>query len=237
MSTKRAPKHFQYSHPVFTRDNKLKGVYYDDSFYYFWWSYLRLNEDYRKVCESGGDGSEFYNDFGDVFNVDFRTWWRDGNRGERLFSNSPGQSFYEIKSKDDLEFGPDIVNVSFPVEMKLSLIKEKISKIIKSRGHGGRGRKSNPVSNAKYFSSRKAEIPFLRRALKVYQMKSSGEKISVIEIAESAGISQSKGAAHDEQRQLEGVDVVGSMASAVSRIFDDAETLIRNAYSRDFPGR
>jgi hypothetical protein len=70
------------SYPTFGR-----GAYSEDnppttvtsSPYYWWFKFLQLNEDYKKTLQAKGKGrcSELYKDFGDVYKVDFKEWWKD----------------------------------------------------------------------------------------------------------------------------------------------------------------
>ena len=74
------PINFSREYPLFKKPNERtyegKGVYFENSIYYLWWEFLRRNEEYKKCCETDGKGplNELYKDFGDVFNVKFKTW-------------------------------------------------------------------------------------------------------------------------------------------------------------------
>jgi hypothetical protein len=50
---------------------------YKASIYYWWWAFLKRNPDYQRTCASSGHGelAGLYQDFGDVFERDFLTWW------------------------------------------------------------------------------------------------------------------------------------------------------------------
>ena len=50
---------------------------YNASIYYWWWAFLKRNSYYQRTCASLGYGklSGLYQDFGDVFEADFLTWW------------------------------------------------------------------------------------------------------------------------------------------------------------------
>ena len=51
------PRHMAYKRPLFGRSKAEKEKEnYKKSIYYFWWVFLRLNEDYKKCCENGGKG-------------------------------------------------------------------------------------------------------------------------------------------------------------------------------------
>lgn len=47
------------------------------SVYYYWWEYLRRNEEYRETCRLGGEGKHpvLYRWFGNVHEGDFHDWW------------------------------------------------------------------------------------------------------------------------------------------------------------------
>jgi hypothetical protein len=51
--------------------------------YYWWWRYLRCNDDYLAECERGGGGplASLYTDFGDVREDNFRHWWDESGEG------------------------------------------------------------------------------------------------------------------------------------------------------------
>jgi len=51
--------------------------------YYWWWRYLRCNDDYLAECQSRGGGplAALYEDFGDVRSDDFRQWWDESGQG------------------------------------------------------------------------------------------------------------------------------------------------------------
>ena len=58
---------------------------YKCSVYYYWWEFLRLNEDYQDPAKRtlNAKMQEVYRDFGDVRDDDFVGWWI--NRGRDLF--------------------------------------------------------------------------------------------------------------------------------------------------------
>lgn len=76
------------------------------SMYYYWWAFLRLNQDYIACCERGGEGpfAELYGDFGDVrddarptINNDgdhFKAWWIE--RGAYLFAEPSDREWPEV---------------------------------------------------------------------------------------------------------------------------------------------
>ena len=50
---------------------------YKASIYYWWWAFLMRNTDYQRTCATSGHGklAALYQDFGNIFDNDFLTWW------------------------------------------------------------------------------------------------------------------------------------------------------------------
>ena len=81
------PPYFVYAPPDFGQapyPYRLPKAPYSDapgwkcSVYYYWWLYLRRNDDYRLTCEQDGVGTcaTLYRDFGDIYADDFQSWWQ-----------------------------------------------------------------------------------------------------------------------------------------------------------------
>jgi hypothetical protein len=77
---------FKHAPPGFSRNttaNKAPTPPYKGapawkcSVYYYWWQYLRHNQDYRDTCENRGIGpcADLYQDFGNIYGQTFQTWW------------------------------------------------------------------------------------------------------------------------------------------------------------------
>ena len=90
---------FRYKHPLFGRGDwrrapdKIretdKGIRWDHSSYYAWFSALLRNKAYGVYCKNKrGDFRELYADWGDVtaYADDFKAWFNDSDRGRRLFA-------------------------------------------------------------------------------------------------------------------------------------------------------
>ena len=61
---------------------------YKASIYYWWWAFLKRNPDYQRTCANSGNGmfAGLYKDFGNIFELDFLTWWqcRQGLFAEKM---------------------------------------------------------------------------------------------------------------------------------------------------------
>ena len=97
------------------------GVPWKESPYYWWWYALRLNEQYKRVCDKGGKTSnqklaKVYRDFGDVHgNNSFKGWWRENNRGAELFAEPPAPLRVHTLKQGDLE-DYETLSTSFLIE-------------------------------------------------------------------------------------------------------------------------
>ena len=117
---------FSYAPP------KLEGEYYpyrepkppypdapgwQCSVYFFWYEYLRRHEGYAECCRRGGQGecSALYEDFGDVHNTDFMSWWQTHHE---LFAE-PRPAFLVFKHK--LKAGQEINGSGFIEYVQIDL--------------------------------------------------------------------------------------------------------------------
>jgi hypothetical protein len=98
-------------------DKKAKPPYpgaksYQCSVYYYWWEFLRLNQDYReRRFEPNSKMAEVFQDFGDVHNDDFVQWWID--TGRNLFRD-PRQSVMIIDGREVGQSPADYVYLAIP---------------------------------------------------------------------------------------------------------------------------
>ena len=82
---------FPHKHPLFKKKETNKGVYFENSIYFFWFEFLKRNKKFIEICKSKGKISKkIYEDFGDIRNKNFKEWWNEkyGNtiRGIYLFA-------------------------------------------------------------------------------------------------------------------------------------------------------
>jgi len=102
-----ALRHFPYQHPTFgTAKNPKTSSHWKVSVYYWWYEYLKRNDDYRKTCAGNGKGkcAKVFEHFGDVTKQEFKEWWSDGDRGARLFAEPPTPTI-RVVSPEDVEEG------------------------------------------------------------------------------------------------------------------------------------
>lgn len=96
---------FPHKHPLFKKKETKRGVYFENSIYYFWFEFLKLNEKYIAACKNKGRGmKKIYEDFGDIRNKTFKQWWNEKykgtTRGVYLFaSTNPFNQLIKINSQ------------------------------------------------------------------------------------------------------------------------------------------
>ena len=103
---------FAYKHPTFGRSKVAKSREpFKNSVYYYWWEFLKRNDAYMKCCLNKGDGklNSLYQDFGDVFNADFKTWWNGENRGVTLFAEELLPEFAFIQDSGQITSDKNIL--------------------------------------------------------------------------------------------------------------------------------
>lgn len=96
------------------------------SVFYYWWQYLRHNQDYRDTCINGGVGpcAELYRDFGNIYRQTFREWWRVHHY---LFAEQPAAAL----TRDNHRFGDaaQIVDVQIDVSLGPEAVERSLKEL------------------------------------------------------------------------------------------------------------
>lgn len=239
---------FKATHPIFGRVNKpLSAAYQQRSPYYWWWEFLRRNEDYVACCTRGGTGAlaELYADFGDVLNDTFKTWWRTGDRGLRLFGEKPLPlkltELADVSEWDAAWTKERVMVVAVPLDISKRDTLKVFNALLKKRNLGKRGRKAlsdSSSSTALYPLHRNVSIHTLRIQLAVYDAvianRKAAKKLTLAQIGTKLGVSpKAKPNSTDDAREAEHKRNV--MAATVSRYFRDAERIVANTAKGQFP--
>ncbi len=170
---------FLAPYPTFgTAKNRKSDAYQKRSPYYWWWEYLRRNQDYLDCCANEGKGrlAHFYADFGAVRDKEFRVWWQEDRRGARLFGEQQLEvKFHEMDSAADWQAGwtkDKVMVVAFPLAVGKRRLMGEIRKLLDKRHTSKQGRPAlaKVESTAKYKLSRNYSTANLERALKVYDL-------------------------------------------------------------------
>lgn len=241
------PTHFLAPHPLFgTKANPKPLSYQQRSPYYWWWSYLRLNEDYLKCCANKGQGRlvKLYKDFGDVRGSDFKKWWTVDGRGARLFGEQPSPT--TLKELTDYSEVPATWNtnhlmlVAVPLTTNKRYIKTRFNRLLKQRHTRGRGRTAAKYadSTARYPLSSNTTIDNLDKCLAVYlrhrQAIESGVKMPLWRIGAELRLIPSAIPKPSDLSQ-DAFLKRRTLASAVSRYLKQANRRISNVVKGVFP--
>lgn len=119
--------------------------------YRWWWSYLRLSEDYWWVCQQKGNTLDaelrsMWQDFGDVFGASFNDWWK--KQGRTLFAE-------QVRLPHVSKIDNQLSNLSADaaghvlVEIPLNLTERTISRQVLAIVRKEAGRVIKPASKAK----------------------------------------------------------------------------------------
>ena len=124
---------FAYKHPTFGRSKAEKSQErFKNSVYYLWWEFLRRSEAYKKCCESGGKGKlmKIYQEFGDVFATDFKTWWQTNERGSNLFAEHLPPKFQPIKVIPDESIMNQVMLLQVPMALPKRLLMSEFQNLL-----------------------------------------------------------------------------------------------------------
>lgn len=217
------------------------------SVYYYWWAFLRLNEEYVACCERGGTGklSRIYRDFGDVRDgqrpstdeksapgkVDeFREWWIE--RGAELFAEKPArehiQTFESLPKSHDTS-GRVLVSVPLSNNYEAVMhairiaLKPKFDRFMKAHGHYSRA-KFRPKDSYRLSSLHET----LKIALAYKQIIGAGKPFKSWDVYDKSALPFDL-----NPDQFEDANAIKS--KIVSRALKTATLLIGNVARGEFP--
>jgi len=163
---------FPHKHPLFKKKETKRGVHYENSIYYYWFEFLKLNEKYIAACKNKGRGmKKIYEDFGDIRKKTFKQWWNEKykgvTRGVYLFaSTNPFNQLIKISSQNQYN---QINQSNYTVIAVPNLIDKKYA-IEQVRKLTQNNKKFN--YEAKYkFESKTFKIETLKKNLKYLKSK------------------------------------------------------------------
>jgi hypothetical protein len=249
MQKKLKPR-YEHTEPKFrATPSPREAQQWRKSVYYWWWRYLRLNEDYRRCCESKGRGSmrAIYKDFGNVFDVDFRTWWLDGKRGETLFAEPAAtltlRELHDAKEWDKSWNRKDVMVISVPLNEPKWLLTRWFSRLLKDRHSNMVGKVKKQDGDDHRSVCGKYSVKALEAMCKVYELRLADSKMPLARLGKKAGIQIEFGSKPKKQKDQSTVDEEiydeererNVMASTVSRYLKKADCLITNVGKGEFP--
>ncbi len=216
--------------------------------YYWWWVYLRRNEDYLKCCENEGKGkyAKLYKDFGDVREDDFKKWWKE--KGVELFSEkhvSEGGDMVLMELTDKSQWNESwtsdkVLVVAMPLTSSKRYLQSRFNALLKKRHTTKRGRqyKTFDESSAKYPLAKNYTIRNLETTLAVYDeyLKYKGQvpKVPYWKIGQNMRLVPSA-MTTDSMSMNERQVYRNVMGASVKRYIVNAEKMIANVAQGKFP--
>jgi hypothetical protein len=240
-SKRKTPSHFPYAHPLFGRakTTQIDSQGIKRSPYYWWWEFLRRSSRYASTCANGGKGplKDLYRDFGDVHNIDFKTWWKDGDRGAKLFANQSREERVLIyRSGDSIEWVDSMIYIMVPIGLPRKHIEARIKSILDKEHKGKQGKRYTSQSTARYIPQSAVNVNALEMRLRVHDARSLDPKktlwmigLEVIPSLKSEPHTLKKGKIYlDPARR-------NVISAQVARYLKEAQSIIVNVESGTFP--
>jgi hypothetical protein len=237
--------HFIYKHPLFGKRTKTQsGIRFDRSVYYLWFAYLRRNEKYKAYCETKKGTktiAKLYKDFGDIYSVEFKMWWRE--TGRWLFCEQGDlERVEEITStKEFRKYDSDnVLTLAIPINKNVGWLKQQISnKISLKREEYGAGSRET-ASTSIYPLHTTPDIPSLIKALRVWDEYTEGNKQRKLKGERTRSLVEVAIALDRENEEKEEYDDIGgigdeSKRQLVWRLNKTATLLIENVGKGNFP--
>ena len=210
-----------------------------DSPYYWWYQFLRLNKDYAATCKRGGRGqlSSLYRDFGDVFALDFKTWW---TARDHLFAE-PREGYRMVVAKSAEDLAPfdseDVINLVVPLTRTRRSLAKSFKFLVLSKVALGRKGVNVATSGAQYRLSGKWHIGALQTAHRVYMARQEsvarGERLPWADIAIRAKIPMIY--AQSSVGRRKDSDLRRTLTILAMRHYRRAEQFIAASVTRSFP--
>jgi len=234
-----AINHFPYQHPVFgTLKKKSTPIGWKRSVYYWWWEYLRRNADYKETCENSGVGpcADLYEDFGDVFSLDFKTWWSTNDRGAKLFSNQTSIQSLEVVNQLNFEsISPNEVLLKINLNIPRKYLEAKFKSFLDKNHKGKRGFQDAKKSNALYKFKGQPNLDSLELTLMIYDLRMEYPDLKLWELSKKIPKFQLSNMINSTDSKYEIADKKNRLSASIGRYLARAKNSISNASRGQFP--
>ncbi len=235
------------SYPTFGRsrkpfDEKTPPNTVTESPYYWWFMFLRLNEDYLATCKANGRGkcAKLYKDFGDVYKTNFKDWW-----GERVHLFAEPRKGFRMKiANTEAELAPfnndEVINLVVPLTWSRRVLKKRFSELVLNKLEKGKRGVSVVETEADYKLGGKWNIDALKNAYNVYVEKqkslSEDKKVPLADIAIRAKLPYAlREKAKEGVKKDETVDIRYTLTILATRHLKRAEKFIKSSITNSFP--
>lgn len=234
-------RHFPHASPRFgTKHHRKPPEAWENTFYFWWWRYLKRNEGYLKTCAAGGVGeyAVLYEDFGDVREEEFRLWWHQDGRGARLFAEPPLLLRERILLPGDTVPPPEeALTLSLPLVLSKESMERAVKRFLRNIPHhqGKRGLQDHRRSQAKYQLSGNPTIESLRMGMAVYDFHLENPDLSLWEIGNQVPRLSLSNKITGKEARGELTDKKNVLAATVSRYLRKTQKSIERTGQGLFP--
>jgi len=207
--------------------------------YYWWYMFLRLNDDYKTTCLAKGKGkcSALYKDFGDVHKQNFKEWWTDK---AHLFAEP--QKGYRMQIANNInEIAPfndaEVLNLVVPLNLSQRSLKRAFTSLVLNKVEKGKKGVSLEKSEAKYPLGSKWHIEAMKTAYKIYIEKNrftEGKKVAWADVAIRVRLPMAIGV-KEKSLSSETSDIRRSLTILAKRHYSRAEAFIKASATNRFP--
>jgi hypothetical protein len=235
-----ALQHFPYRHPTFGTAKKPKTPsHWKVSVYYWWYEYLKRNEDYRLTCERNGKGkcSAVYQHFGDPSDKTFKEWWTENNRGAFLFAEPVTPPIWVVPPEMVEQGGFQRENtliLQVPLDLPINFLVKNFREVVSKRHTGKRGKRQNQSSRALYQAKGKIDVAFLEIALMVWDQKRADPKKPLWQVSQDLGIGGTNRLQPSDTTAMI-TDKKNVLAATASRYYRKATEMIKRTGEGKFP--
>ena len=219
--------------------NYPKPENYEESVFFWWVEFLKRSDSYKQQCESGKGGAVFQ-DFGNIFNVEFLDWWNNDDR-ELMFL--PGTSLGVWPLENVKEFKEALSEEWLVVKIDPKCTRKTIlywlDDLLFSHQPDTRGQHNNDVIEPpKYETFARPNVPALKKTLAIYDhyLKHPKPLYKIYDTLQARGIVSFK-SRDEETLHIENDDTTSRRVktSSISRYIRQAKCLIRNVEIGVFP--
>ena len=231
------PRSFPYPHPLFGGGTSKSKADIERSPYYWWWEHLRRSEAYRKAVFGRPKGAikAIVDDFGDVFSVDFKTWWRSEQRGARLFANPSIRPAIEVLDADASNSHETRLLLSIDLDIPMADLTKRFRVVLRQHHSGKRGKQASRTTMAKYRLSGPPHIEAWKIGLQIYDIKIENPDLKLWEVARLVPRIWKSHAFNPELPSRQILDEKNRVQVLVSRHLSRTKKAIENASRGQFP--
>jgi len=211
--------------------------------YYWWWEYLRCNQEYEQYCLNAINKKskrleKIYKDFGDIYSVTFDKWWQENYRGHVLFAETEINApfgvmwFYDWINPEDFEDPKDRIYICIPrYHQSKQKLKKDLMELVDHFHKRKPGKRLNKKTKVAYRVLGRPNVKALKLHLNIYKCRLKHPHLPLWKVGQLANLFEEK----DYLEPKPDTDSRNVMSAIVSRHLKKAKALIKNVAFGKFP--